>query len=89
MKKHWGFDYITMQSMNELNTGYDPESGEPYEIADYETFYSESSDFMEACKEFDDFMIGTDIWDVDPEASYNYGEEYRSIVGILKNYINF
>lgn len=89
MNKQWGFDYITEQMMDEANPGYDPKSGKLYEIADPETFSSKSSDFMEACKEFDEFIIGMDIWDVDPEASFNYGEEYRSIIGILKNYINF
>lgn len=84
MSKTWGFLYRTMEAMHEANPNYDPESGKPYEVCDSETFYSQSSDFIEACKEFDEFERENDLWDVDPEASFNYGEEYRYIEGFVK-----
>lgn len=86
--KKWGFDYRTLEAMNEANPGYDPDSGEPYELCDMETFESKSSDFLEACKEFDEFERDNNLWDVDPEASFNHGEEYRNIDGIV-NYKHF
>ena len=84
MSKTWGFNYRSMDSMKKYNPDYDPESGVPYEVCDSETFESKSSDFLEACKEFDEFERDTEMWDVDPEASFNNGEEYRNIEGIVK-----
>ena len=88
MNKTWGFLYRSMNAMKTANPDYDPESGKEYEICDAEDFYSKSSDFLEACKEFDEFERDNELWDVDPEASFNHGEELRSIVGVV-NYNRF
>lgn len=84
MSKTWGFNYILMTAMREANPDYDPESGVPYEVCDPETFESKSSDFLEACKEFDEFSRNVEMWDVDPEASFNNGECYKNIEGVVK-----
>lgn len=81
MKKTWGFNYYPMKAMHEVNPNYNPETDETFGICDSETFESESSDFHEACKEFDEFIRGQDVWDIDPEASFDYGKEYRRIIG--------
>lgn len=84
MNKTWGFSYRSMDAMKAENPDYDPESGDPYEVCDAETFESKSEDFLEACKEFDEFERNVEMWDVDPEASLNHGECYRNIEGIVR-----
>lgn len=79
----WGFIYRTMDEMNEVNKDYDEAIDEYFEICDGETFYSKSDDFIEACKEFDEFIKDIDVWDIDHEASFNYGDEYRNIEGYI------
>lgn len=88
MNKTWGFNYRSMDAMKACNPDYDPENGLPYNICDPETFYSKSSDFLDACREFDEFERDNDLWDVDPEASFNHGECYRNIEKFVK-YNNF
>lgn len=83
-KATWGFDYRSMEAMRKENQNYDPNSEEPYNICDPETFESKSSDFLEACKEFDEFERDIEMWDVDPEASFNNGEYYRNIEEFVK-----
>lgn len=83
-KATWGFNYWSMEAMRKENHNYDPNSGKPYNICDPETFESKSSDFLEACKEFDEFERDIEMWDVDPEASFNNGEYYRNIEGFVK-----
>lgn len=84
MSKTWGFNYRSMDAMKAENPDYNPESGKLYDVCDPETFESKSSDFLEACKEFDEFSRNIEMWDVDPEASFNHGECYRNIEGKVK-----
>lgn len=82
-EKTWGFDYYTYEEMDKVNPDYNKEIDVYFEVCDPETFTSKSSDFKEACKEFDEFILefgSSRIWDIDPEASFNFGEKYRSII---------
>ena len=83
MSKTWIFNYRSMAAMTEANPEYNPTSGVELVICDSETFESKSSDFLEACKVFDEFSRNVKMWDVAPEASFNNGECYKNIKGVV------